>query len=65
LIYAEDIRGNWAFLQECLIPSNVEMLDYFPQRLLFRGKAVVRVFYEKKLPDELRKVLREKCLEYA
>jgi hypothetical protein len=65
LIYAEDIRGNWAFLEECLIPSNIEVLDYFPQRFLFRGKAVVRVFYEKKLPEELADVIRRKCLEYA
>jgi hypothetical protein len=66
LTYVDDRLGHSGFIQECLIPSNVEInritLEYFPQRFLFRGKAVVRVFYKKKLPEELTKALM-KCLE--
>lgn len=62
LIYAEDIIGNWAFLQETLIhsPTAVEC-----RKIEFRGKEVVRVFYERKLPEGLAEVLKEKCLEIA
>lgn len=60
--YAEDPLGNWTFIQQCLIPSPLAL---YCRREDFNGKQFVRVFYEKKLPEELRKVLKEKCLEYA